>query len=130
MIAGLTVAIFVAGVVQHVIDVGAPSLLDSLGLVGIVTFLLFPVMGLLLVRRQPSNAVGWLPGACPFRLPLLRRRRADDGERDRWSVGCGGLEDRVRQEHAGQSEEHEDDDGKACLDDGPIHTSLPPGLIA
>src|SRR5690348_9396835 len=60
LIAALTVAIFVTGVVKHVIDAGAPSLLDSLGLVGIVTFLLFPVMGLLLVRRQPSNAVGWL----------------------------------------------------------------------
>jgi signal transduction histidine kinase len=60
LIAGLTVVIFVAGVVKHAIDTGAPGLLDWLGLVGIVTFLLFPVMGLLLVRRQPSNAVGWL----------------------------------------------------------------------
>ena len=28
--------------------------------IGLVTFLAFPVMGLLVIRQQPSNAVGWL----------------------------------------------------------------------
>jgi signal transduction histidine kinase len=60
VIAGLTVAIFLGGVISSIDATGTPDLLGFIGLIGIITFLVFPVMGLLLVRRQPSNAVGWL----------------------------------------------------------------------
>ena len=60
LLAGLTIAIFLGGVLENVAESGAPDLLGSIGLIGVVTFLLFPLMGLLLVRHQPSNAVGWL----------------------------------------------------------------------
>jgi signal transduction histidine kinase len=51
---------FLAGVLRHMLDAGTPDLPGFLGLVGIITFLVFPLMGLVLVRHQPSNAVGWL----------------------------------------------------------------------
>ena len=60
LVAGLTVAVFLGGLLENIAESGAPDLLGSIGLIGIVTFLLFPLMGLLLVRHQPSNAVGWL----------------------------------------------------------------------
>src|SRR5256714_1151017 len=60
LIAGLTVAVFLGGLLENIAESGAPDLLGSIGLIGVVTFLLFPLMGLLLVRRQPSNPVGWL----------------------------------------------------------------------
>ena len=60
LLAGLTVAVFLGGLLENMAESGAPNLAGSIGLIGIVTFLLFPLMGLLLVRHQPSNAVGWL----------------------------------------------------------------------
>jgi signal transduction histidine kinase len=60
LIAGVTVAAFLGGVLDNIATLGAPDLLGFIGLVGIITFLLFPLMGLLLVRHQPSNAIGWL----------------------------------------------------------------------
>src|SRR5256714_8056859 len=60
LIAGLTVAVFLGGLLENIAESGAPDLLGSIGLIGVVSFLLFPLMGLLLVRRQPSNPVGWL----------------------------------------------------------------------
>src|SRR5438105_9398603 len=60
LLAGLTVAVFLGGLLENMAESGAPTLAGSIGLIGIVTFLLFPLMGLLLVRHQPSNAVGWL----------------------------------------------------------------------
>src|ERR1700737_2612278 len=60
VIAGLTVAMFLAGVLKHMLDSGTPDLPGFLGLVGNVTFLVFPLMGLVLVRHQPLNAIGWL----------------------------------------------------------------------
>ena len=60
LIAGLTVAMFLAGVLKHMLESGTPDLQGFLGLVGIITFLVFPLMGLVLVRHQPSNAVGYL----------------------------------------------------------------------
>ena len=60
LIAGLTVALFLGGVLDNLATSGAPGLPGAIGLIGIVTFLIFPSMGLLLVRHQSSNAIGWL----------------------------------------------------------------------
>jgi signal transduction histidine kinase len=60
IIAGITVAVFGGGVLINVGGMGAPDLLGVIGLIGVVTFLAFPVMGLLVARHQPTNAVGWL----------------------------------------------------------------------
>lgn len=60
VIAGLTVAIFLGGIIDNMATSGLPNLLGAIGLVGIITFLMFPLMGLLLVRHRSSNAVGWL----------------------------------------------------------------------
>ncbi|HEX9095399.1 MAG TPA: hypothetical protein VF990_04775 [Candidatus Dormibacteraeota bacterium] len=60
LIAGLTVAVFLGGLLENIATQGAPDLPGFIGLLGIITFLLFPVMGVLLVRNQASNAIGWL----------------------------------------------------------------------
>ena len=63
VIAGLTVAILLGGLLRTVSDASGSNLTDPtsvIGLIGVLSFLLFPAMGLLLVRHQPSNVVGWL----------------------------------------------------------------------
>ena len=60
VIASLTFATFLGGVLDNIATSGVPNLLGFIGLIGIITFLIFPLMGLLLVRHQPSNAIGWL----------------------------------------------------------------------
>jgi signal transduction histidine kinase len=63
VIAGLTVAVLLVGVLPNLTGANGLSLTDLtslVGLIGVFSFLLFPVMGLLLVRHQPSNVVGWL----------------------------------------------------------------------
>ncbi len=63
-ISGLTVAVFVSGILLHRGHIGGPNILatvlNALSLIAIGTFLAFPAMGLLLVRHRPGNAIGWL----------------------------------------------------------------------
>ena len=59
VIVGLTLLIGVGAVIVNVANGHELTLLA----IGVVTFLAFPVMGLLVLRQQPGNAVGWRAGA-------------------------------------------------------------------
>jgi signal transduction histidine kinase len=64
VIAGLTVAVFLSGLILHQGRLAGPNPIATIGnflpLIPISSFLTFTAMGLLLVRHRPSNPVGWL----------------------------------------------------------------------